>query len=133
MKKIMIVDDDFEATSILESLLKLKGYQPYSVNDSTIAADKASLIHPDMFLLDLMMPEIDGFKLCRILRANLEFAHTPIIIITALSDNDSRIVAYGAGATDYITKPYLPKDLLAKIEDFITPVRYDEDGNRIQS
>lgn len=117
----MIVDDDIEATAILESLLKLEGYEPTSVNDSTIATQRASLIHPDLFLLDLMMPEIDGFKLCRMLRAIPEFAYTPIIIVTALADLDSRIVAYGAGANGYITKPYLPRELVIKIKDLITP------------
>ncbi len=121
MTKIMIVDDDIEATAILESLLKLEGYEPTSVNDSTIATQRASLIHPDLFLLDLMMPEIDGFKLCRMLRATPEFAYTPIIIVTALADLDSRIVAYGAGANGYITKPHLPRELVIKIKDLITP------------
>ncbi|MBI5823042.1 MAG: response regulator [Chloroflexi bacterium] len=121
MTKIMIVDDDMEATAILESLLKLEGYEPTSVNDSTIAVQRAGLIHPDLFLLDLMMPEIDGFKLCRLLREDKEFAYTPIIIVTALADLDSRIVAYGAGANGYITKPYLPRELVIKIKDLITP------------
>jgi DNA-binding response OmpR family regulator len=124
MTKIMIVDDDIETTDILETLLKMEGYEPISVNDSTIAAQEASRVHPDMFLLDLMMPGIDGFKLCRLLRADREFAHTPIIIITALADNDSRIVAYGAGANDYITKPYLPNDLVSKIKDLIEIAKY---------
>ncbi|MEK6752067.1 MAG: response regulator [Chloroflexota bacterium] len=119
MTKIMIVDDDIEATTILESLLKLEGYEPTSVNDSTIAAQRASLMHPDLFLLDLMMPEIDGFKLCRLLRTDPEFAHTPIIIVTALADLDSRIVAYGAGASGYITKPYHPHELVIKIKELI--------------
>lgn len=119
MTKVMIVDDDVEATSILASLLKLEGYQTTEVNDSTNATKKAGEIKPDLFLLDLMMPEIDGFKLCRLLRAIRVFAHTPIIIITALGDNDSRIVAYGAGATDYITKPYLPSELMLKIKEVL--------------
>jgi len=119
MKKIMIVDDDVETTNILESILKLAGYEPTSVNDSTIAVQTAGRVHPDLFLLDLMMPEIDGFKLCRLLRAEREFSRIPIIIITALGDNDSRVVAYGAGASDYITKPYLPKDLVLKIKDYL--------------
>jgi len=127
MTKIMIVDDDIETTSILESILKLEGYVPTSVNDSTIATQRASLIHPNLFLLDLMMPGIDGFKLCRLLRADPEFVHTPIIIITALADNDSRIVAYGAGASDYITKPYLPQELVSKIKDLITMTKYGFD------
>ncbi len=122
MTKIMIVDDDVEATSILASLLKLEGHQPIEVNDSTIAVQRASAIKPDLFLLDLMMPDIDGFKLCRLLRADRQFAQTPIIIITALGDTDSRIVAYGAGATDYITKPYLPNELMLKIKEVIESV-----------
>jgi len=119
MKKIMIVDDDVETTTILESILKLAGYEPVSVNDSTIAVQTASLLHPNLFLLDLMMPVLDGFKLCMALRETQEFSRTPIIIITALDNTDSRVVAFGAGATDYITKPYLPKDLVIKIKDYL--------------
>ncbi len=117
MPKIMIVDDDIETTTILESILKLEKFEPISVNDSTIAIQKANLIQPDIFLLDLMMPVIDGFKLCRQLRENPKFMRTPIIIITALDNQDSRIVAFGAGANDYITKPYLPHELILKIKE----------------
>jgi two-component system, OmpR family, alkaline phosphatase synthesis response regulator PhoP len=120
MTKIMVVDDDKEATSLLESFLKREGYQVVSVNDSTIAVKEAEAQSPDLFLLDLMMPEIDGFKLCRLLRAEDKFRRTPVIIITALSDDDSRAVAYGAGATDYITKPYLPRQLADVIKAVMT-------------
>lgn len=93
MTKILIVDDDVETTTILESILKLEGYDPVSVNDSTVAIEKAGPIKPDIFLLDLMMPVLDGFKLCRQLREHPNFFRTPIIIITALDNTDSRIVA----------------------------------------
>ena len=63
-----------------------------------------------------MMPVIDGFKLCRLLRADPQFAHTPIIIITALNDTDSRVVAFGAGADDYLTKPYFLHELVSAIK-----------------
>ena len=119
MTKIMIVDDDIDTTNILERILEFEGYEPTSVNDSTLAVQEAILLQPDLFLLDLMMPEIDGFKLCRMLRANPAFAYTPIIIVTALADEDSRIVAYGAGANGYVTKPYLPQELILKIKDLI--------------
>jgi DNA-binding response OmpR family regulator len=118
MTKIMIVDDDIETTNMLESILELEGFEPTSVNDSTVALQTANLLRPDLFLLDLMMPVIDGFKLCRLLREKPEFSHTPIIIVTALGDKDSRIVAYGAGANGYVTKPYLPQELILKIRDF---------------
>jgi pilus assembly protein CpaE len=119
-KKIMVVDDDMETTKLLESLLKMEGYEPISVNDSTIALETANHVLPDLFLLDLMMPEIDGFKLCRMLRGTPRFFNTPIIIVTALDDKDSKIVAFGAGANDYITKPYHPRELASKIKGVAT-------------
>jgi DNA-binding response OmpR family regulator len=119
MTKVMIVDDEKEATDLLENLLKLEGYESISVNDSTTATQIANTYNPDIFLLDLMMPEIDGFRLCRLLRADPKFTHTPIIIITALNDNDSRVVAYGAGANDYLTKPYFLHELASRIKSLI--------------
>jgi DNA-binding response OmpR family regulator len=119
MTKIMVVDDDLEATKLLEGILGHQGFEVISVNDSRTAAHKADLANPDMFLLDLMMPEIDGFKLCTMLRQDRKFTFTPIIIITALNDIDSKAVAFGAGANGYITKPYLPSELMNKVHDFI--------------
>ena len=119
MAKIMVVDDDKMVTSLLEKLLSIDGHQAVVINDSSIALDTALKSKPDLFLLDLMMPQPDGFKLCRMLREIPEFAYTPIIIITALDDNDSRVVAFGAGANDYITKPFLPDDLTARINDLL--------------
>jgi PleD family two-component response regulator len=87
------------------------------VNDSRVAVQQALATKPQMFLLDLMMPEIDGFKLCRLLREAREFTFTPIIIVTALNDIDSKAVAFGAGANDYIAKPYLSTQLLAKVRE----------------
>ncbi len=120
MKKIMIVDDDVETTNLLHSFLKLEGYEPIPVNDSTTAVETANRLRPDLFLLDLMMPVVDGFKLCRLLRDTPKFFNTPIIIITALDDKDSKIVAFGAGANDYITKPYHPRQLASKIKGYFS-------------
>jgi DNA-binding response OmpR family regulator len=83
------------------------------------ALELARASKPDAFLLDLMMPEPDGFKVCRMLRAELEFKHTPIIIVTALDDTDSRIVAFGAGADDYVTKPYHIEELTDRIKELL--------------
>ena len=79
----------------------------------------AKSTNPDLFLLDLMMPDPDGFKLCKILRAHPDFSKTPIIIITALDDNDSRVAAFGAGANDYITKPFHIDELALRIKALI--------------
>ena len=115
MKKIMVVDDDKDATSLFEEVLKAEGYAAVLLNESSKAVQVAKLEKPDLFILDLMMPEPDGFKLCRMLRKEPDFRHTPIIIVTALNDTDSRIVAIGAGANDYLTKPFRLDELYTSI------------------
>ena len=119
MPRILIVDDDVPTTALLEKILSAEGYKPISINDSSIAIQAARSVKPDLFLLDLMMPEPDGFKLCRMIRAEEKFFLTPIIIVTALDDSDSRVVAFGAGANDYITKPFNINELVQKIKGFI--------------
>jgi DNA-binding response OmpR family regulator len=120
MTKILIVDDDVQVTVLLGKLLAMEGYQTTAVNDSSKAQETASSIKPDLILLDLMMPDPDGFKLCRMLRADPHFMFTPIIIVTALDDNDSRVVAFGAGANDYITKPFHSSELIQRIKKLTT-------------
>lgn len=119
MTKIMIVDDDKLVTDLLEKLLSIEGFQTISINESAKAVETAKLNVPDIFLLDLMMPQPDGFRLCRMLREEQLFAFTPIIIITALDDGDSRAVAFGAGANDYLTKPFHPDDLITRIKEYL--------------
>ncbi len=119
MTKIMIVDDDKGATDLLEKIMRSEGYQPTSVNESYKAMEVASIVEPDLFILDLMMPKPDGFQLCRMLRSNPIFAYTPILIVTALDDNDSRVVAFGAGANDYLTKPFQVAELIEKIKEML--------------
>jgi len=123
MPKIMVVDDDKEFTTLYRDYLSLVGYEAVTENQSAKAMDVANATLPDLFILDLMMPEPDGFKLCRMLRANPNFSRTPIIIITALNDTDSRLVALGAGANDYLTKPFYIEDLKSRIDSHLERVK----------
>ena len=116
MAKVLIVDDDVQATTLINEILSVHGYESVVVNKSAIAVAVADLVHPDLFVLDLMMPPPDGFKLCRLLRANPNFKKTPILIVTALGDTDSRIVAMGAGANDYLAKPFGIDDLVSRVK-----------------
>jgi DNA-binding response OmpR family regulator len=116
MAKILIVDDEPQATTLLEMLLSSRGYKTVAVNESSEAIQVAKETDPDLIILDLMMPEPDGFKVCRMLRADSRFMLTPILIITALDDTDSRIVAFGAGADDYLIKPYNVDELVSIIK-----------------
>lgn len=115
MPKIMVVDDDKEFTTLYKEYLTLVGFQTITENQSWKAIEIANEAKPDLFLLDLMMPEPDGFQLCRMLRTNMNFTRTPIIIVTALNDEDSRVVALGAGANDYLTKPFHIDELKSRI------------------
>jgi DNA-binding response OmpR family regulator len=119
MAKILIVDDDSQITALFEAFLIGEGYEAVSVNESAKALEIAKSMDPNLFVLDLMMPEPDGFKLCRMLRAEPKFKHTPIIIITALGDSDSRAVAFGAGADDYLQKPFHINELAKRIKALI--------------
>jgi len=119
MPKIMVVDDDKEFTALYKDYLTLIGYETITENVSSKAMEVADATMPDVFILDLMMPEPDGFKLCRMLRAHPKFRRTPIIIVTALNNVDSRLVAMGAGANDYLTKPFYIGELKSRIDSYL--------------
>lgn len=123
MPKIMVVDDEKEYTTLYKDYLTLVGFEAIVENESWKVMDLAHVTTPDLFILDLMMPEPDGFKLCRMLRADPDFRRTPIIIITALNDMDSKLVAMGSGANEYLTKPFHIEDLKSKINALLEKAR----------
>lgn len=112
----MVVDDDVDFTTLYRQSLKMVGFDAITENQSTKAMEVAYIEKPDLFVLDLMMPDLDGFQLCRKLRADPNFRQTPVIIITALTDLDSKLVAIGAGANDYLVKPFHTKELKRRID-----------------
>ncbi|HLO13750.1 MAG TPA: response regulator transcription factor [Anaerolineales bacterium] len=114
--RIMVVEDDKAASLFIAEVLKMEGYEPIVVNESSQAMDVATSTLPHAVLLDLMMPPPDGFKVCRMLRADPTFRLTPILIVTALNDIDSKIVAIGAGANDYLVKPFHVQELASKVK-----------------
>jgi DNA-binding response OmpR family regulator len=116
MAKIMVVDDDEDFTNLYKTSLRLSGFDPTAVNQSTAAVEMAYLVRPDIFVIDLMMPELDGFQLCRLLRIDPLFKRTPIIIITALTDADSKMAAMSVGANDYLAKPFHIDELKSRID-----------------
>jgi DNA-binding response OmpR family regulator len=116
MPKVMVVDDDEEFTALYTQYLMMVGIDAVAENHSARAIERAYSIKPDVFVLDLMMPAPDGFQLCRMIRADPILKHIPIIIVTALTDLDSKLVAMGAGANDYLTKPFHIEDLKSRIQ-----------------
>jgi DNA-binding response OmpR family regulator len=120
MAKILVVDDDKTSTALFRQALTMYHYDVIIVNESIKVMEIAAQEHPDLIILDLMMPEPDGFRVCRMLRADVELRKTPIIIVTALNDVDSRLVAIGAGANDYLVKPFHIDTLYNSVERLLT-------------
>jgi len=119
MPKILIVDDDITITELMKALVKMEGHEPTTVNDSMQAMEIANALQPDLITLDLMMPGLTGFELCKLLHDDPKFTNTPIIIVSAKDDSESKEQAKHAGATDYLTKPFGLDEFLNKINPFI--------------
>ena len=115
----MVIDDDEDFTNLYKKTLLAAGYDAIAINQSSVAIEMAYLVKPDIFVIDLMMPDIDGFQLCRMLRADPVFKNTPIIIVTALTDTDSKMIAMGAGANDYLAKPFSVDKLKIRINTLL--------------
>jgi DNA-binding response OmpR family regulator len=123
MAKIIVVDDDKASTDLFKQVLLMNGYKVIIINESAKVLEIAGQEQPDLIILDLMMPDPDGFKVCRLLRADAELRKTPIIIVTALNDVDSRLVAIGAGANDYLVKPFHIDTLYNSVEKLLNKGR----------
>mgnify|MGYP001165926291 CR=1 FL=1 len=119
MPKILIVDDDITITELMKALVKMEGHEPTTVNDSMQAMEIANTLQPDLITLDLMMPGLTGFELCKLLHDDPKFSTTPIVIVSAKDDPESKEQAMQAGATDYLTKPFGLDEFLNKIKPFI--------------
>lgn len=119
MTKILVVDDDIHATTLFRTLLTAKGYDAIIVNDSATAVEVADSTNPDLIILDLMMPEPNGYQVCRKLRTYSKFSNTPIVIFTAMGDKESKDAALDAGANEFLTKPFRVEDLMHRIKELI--------------
>jgi len=114
-KKILVVDDDKFNASLMRDICENSGYIVFEAHDGHQALAMARDEHPDLILLDIMMGTKDGFQVCRELRADEDLADTPIILVTALDDLDSKVRGIELGADDYVTKPFRIFDLQTRI------------------
>ena len=113
MTKILIVDDDVHVTTLLRKYLAPRKFEVTTINQSSKTMQTAHAIHPDLFILDLMMPPPDGFELCTMLRADPNFSQTPILIITAMDISNSKATSFGAN--DYLAKPFNLDEVVTRI------------------
>ncbi len=115
-KKILIVEDEKDIVVMVEYNLRKEGYTTVSVLTGKGAVAAAKKEKPDLVILDLMLPDIDGFEVCKNLKANDITKHMPIIMLTAKSREADKVTGLELGADDYVTKPFSPRELVARIK-----------------
>ena len=118
-RKILVVDDEPDVTDLVVYHLKTKGFQVEALNNTTASISRVRSFLPDLIILDIMMPELTGIQICRILRADPKLAKIPIIFLTAKSEPQDRIEGFESGADDYLAKPFSPKELVLRIESIL--------------
>ncbi|GGI26052.1 response regulator transcription factor [Pedobacter mendelii] len=114
-QKILIVDDEPDILELIEYNLKKEGYQVFTASNGQEGITVAKKVHPDLIILDIMMPKMDGIEACRLMRAIPEFKNTFMVFLTARSEEYSEIAGFNVGADDYIAKPIKPRALVSRI------------------
>jgi DNA-binding response OmpR family regulator len=118
--KVLIVDDEIDSLKLIGLLLESKGYQIVAAQNGERAIEKALQEPPDLVILDVMMPGMSGYEVCRRLRTNPQTATIPILMFTAKTQVMDKVIGFEAGADEYLTKPIQPAELLDRVEMLLT-------------
>ena len=122
MKKILVVDDEDDILHFLELVLKEKGYAVATASNGHEALTRAQIEKPDLVLLDIMMPQMDGWEVLKLLRVDEGTSHIPVAMLSARTEAKDRVQGLQEGAIDYICKPFSLQELLGKIETIFSQV-----------
>ena len=131
-KRILIADDEPDILEIVSYNLGKEGYEIYTAKDGNEAIDKAKQLHPDLIILDIMMPKKTGVEVCQLLRSQPSFEDTLIIFLTAMSDEASQIKGLETGADDYVNKPISPKVLVSRVNALFRRINSKDAGSSIK-
>ncbi len=123
MATLLIADDNRQISSVLEEYAKKEGHTPHVAFDGQAALELFYKVHPDVVLLDVMMPKVDGFEVCREIRKS---SNVPVIMITARGEDFERIMGLDIGADDYIVKPFSPGEVMARVRAVLRRMARDE-------
>jgi len=115
-KKILIVEDEKELVKLIAFNMTIAGYEAVSAKDGIEALEACKLNKPDLVILDIMLPRIDGWEVCRRLRLDPKTSNTPIIILSALQDTNDKLRGFDLGSDDYVTKPFSPRELVVRVK-----------------
>ena len=117
--KILVVDDEVYILHILDFSLGAEGFEVISANNGELGVEKAKLEKPDLIVLDIMMPVLDGYETCRRLKNEPETKDIPVVLLTAKGRDVDKRLGFEVGAIDYIVKPFSPSRLIERIEEII--------------
>jgi phosphate regulon transcriptional regulator PhoB len=126
--KILVVDDEENIVKLVSYNLTQEGYQVIIATDGQEALTKAQQENPDLMILDLMLPKVDGLDICRELRKNSSTSELPIIILSAKEEEIDKILGLELGADDYVTKPFSPRELIARVKAVLRRTDYSLAG-----
>jgi two-component system phosphate regulon response regulator PhoB len=129
--KVLIVDDEQDVTELLEFNLRSAGYDVVSAEDGPTALKKAREALPDLIVLDVMLPEMDGTEVCKQLRRDPSTARIPIIMLTAKAGEIDRVLGLELGADDYVTKPFSPRELVLRVRGLLRRGQPAEEPNEL--
>lgn len=118
--KVLVVDDEPEAVELIEFNLKGAGFDVVTASDGAEALNKARRIQPSLVILDVMMPEIDGMEVCKLLRRDPATSTIPIIMLTAKASEVDRVLGLELGADDYVVKPFSPRELVLRVKKLLS-------------
>lgn len=119
MAKILIVDDEKDIVETLSFMLQAKGFETVAAFDGEEGLKLAKETNPDLIILDVMMPKINGYKICRLLKYDARYKNIPIIMVTARSQEGDKLIGEETGADEYITKPFEFNDVFEVIQNYI--------------
>ena len=118
-RKILVVEDEADFLDLLRLYFKQEGFAIATATNGLDAVKKARSLMPDLILLDVMLPELDGFAVCEILRNDSATASIPVVMLTGLCGQMSRCAGIESGATEFVTKPANPEDIVSKVKDML--------------
>lgn len=118
-RSILIAEDEPDTANLLQFHLQRRGYQTTVASDGLNALNLSFERHPDLVILDLMLPKLHGFEVCRMLKASPSTRHIPIFMLTAMAATENKVQGFSLGANEYMTKPFEMSELLARIESLL--------------
>lgn len=130
VRKILVVDDEEDVTALVAYHLRAKGYRVETINNPSLIMGRARTFHPDLVILDVMMPDLNGVQICRMLRADPKLRRVPVVFLSAKTEEGDRIQGLEVGGDDYICKPFSHKELTLRVQTIFRRLEETTDERR---